>query len=146
MRFLLVDRITHLERGRRAEGIKNVTLSEDFLAHHFPNFPLMPGTLITESLVQLADWVIREQSEFTRAGLATSFERMRFHRMVRPGDQLRIEVEVLSATDQVVEVKGRASCEGNLVAVARFALELQPIDLFQAPEEARRLYRLLKVE
>jgi 3-hydroxyacyl-[acyl-carrier-protein] dehydratase len=144
LRFLLVDRITHLERGKRAEGIKNVTLSEDFLAHHFPNFPLMPGTLITESLVQLADWVIRESTDFTQAGLATSFERLKFHRMARPGDQLRLEVQIVSATPETAEVKGSAFCEGVLVAVARFGMQVQPIHSLQGSEEAKKLYELLR--
>lgn len=144
MRFLLVDRITELETKKRASGIKNITMSEDFLTHHFPNFPLMPGALITESLVQLADWLIRESSDFQRMGLAVSFERMKFHRMVRPGDQLRLEVEMLSFKPDTCAVKGRATCDGKLVAAALFDMAVQPIDLMQAAEDSRRLYNLLR--
>lgn len=144
MRFLLVDRILELESGKRAVGIKNVTLSEDFLTHHFPDFPLMPGMLIVESLVQLADWVIRESSDFKSIGIADGFERMKFHRMARPGDQLHLEVEIVSTEGEQAQVKGRASCQGKMVAAARFTLAIQATDLIQAADDSRRLYNIIK--
>lgn len=143
MRFLLVDRILELERGKRATGIKNVTLSEDFLADHFPETPIMPGVLITESLVQLADWVIRESTDFKQMGLAIAFERLKFRRLVRPGDQLHLEVEITSQEGNEAVVKGRAFCGGELVTAVGFTLDLQPIESVLAPEEARRLYRMI---
>jgi 3-hydroxyacyl-[acyl-carrier-protein] dehydratase len=144
LRFLLVDRILELESGKRAVGVKNVTLSEDFLAHHFPDFPLMPGTLIVESLIQLADWVIRESSDFKSIGIADSFERMKFHRMARPGDQLHLEVEIVAIENEQAQVKGRATCDGKMVAAARFTLAIQSTDLIQTIEDSRRLYKIIK--
>lgn len=143
MRFLLVDRIIELERGRRAIGIKNVTMSEDFLAHHFPEMPIMPGMLISEALVQLADWVIRESTDFQQMGLAVAFERLKFRRLVRPGDQLRLEVELLSREGDAVTVKGRASCGDAVVAAADFTIGLQPLATAMTPDEARRLYQVI---
>jgi 3-hydroxyacyl-[acyl-carrier-protein] dehydratase len=144
VRFLLVDRILELESGKRATGIKNVTLSEDFLTHHFPNSPLMPGTLITESLVQLADWVIRESTGFTRVGMAVGFEKVKFHRMVRPGDQLTLEVEVASMKENIAHVKGKVFCEGKLVTAARFSLACEAMEPFESPGEASRIFKMLK--
>lgn len=143
MRFLLVDRIVALERGKRATGIKNVAMSEEFLAHHFPERPIMPGTLIVEALVQLADWIVREQSDFERLGLAVSFNRLKFRRVVRPGDQLRLEVEVVAQNGEAVEVKGQAFRGDTVAASGSFTLCLAPLAEYLPVEEARRLFVML---
>ncbi len=143
MRFLLVDSIVELETGGRATGIKNVTLSEDFLADHFPDRPIMPGMMIVESLVQLADWMVRQASDFQRLGLARSFDRIKFRRVVRPGDQLRLEVQIVDQGEEEAQVHGRAYCLDKLVATATFTLSLQPIQPYLDPDEARRVFRLL---
>jgi 3-hydroxyacyl-[acyl-carrier-protein] dehydratase len=143
MRFLLVDRITELEAGKRAQGVKNVTLSEDFLAYHFPHKPIMPGMLILESLVQLGDWLVRARSDFSQLGLASAFDQIKFRRVVRPGDQLRLQVEVVEATPVTVDFKAQAHCDQALVASARFTLTLYPLETFLDPAEARRLFAIL---
>jgi 3-hydroxyacyl-[acyl-carrier-protein] dehydratase len=144
MRFLLVDRIIELERGRYARGIKNVTMSEDFLAEHFPERPIMPGILIAESLVQLADWVVRESTDFEQAGLAVTFERLKFRQFVQPGDQLQLEVDFIGHGSDRRQVKGKAVCEGQLVAAADFTLSVQPLEALLPRDEAARQYRLLR--
>jgi len=143
MRFLLVDRILELDSGRRAVGVKNVTLSEDFLAHHFPDMPIMPGMLITEALVQLADWTVREASDFRQIGLAVAFDRLKFRRLVRPGDQLRLEIEIVERTDDEATVKGKALVDGSVVTAVQFTLDVQPIDDWLTRDEARRLFTVL---
>jgi len=143
VRFLLIDRILELESGKRATGIKNVTMSEDFFAYHFPDMPIMPGMLITESLVQLADWVIRESSDFTCLSLVTGFERLKFRQIVRPGDQLRLEVEIVTWEGQQAVVKGKAFCDGKLVTATDFTLAVQPVEPWLTPGEARRLFQMI---
>jgi 3-hydroxyacyl-[acyl-carrier-protein] dehydratase len=133
-----------LESGKRATGIKNVSMSEDFLAHHFPGMPIMPGTLIIESLVQLADWIIREHSGFEQIGLATAFRRIKFRRMVRPGDQLRLEVALVSWDENQVTAVGKAFCQDKIVTTVEFTLGLRPLDRLLACEEARRQYELIR--
>jgi 3-hydroxyacyl-[acyl-carrier-protein] dehydratase len=143
LRYLLVDRIVELERGQRAVGLKNVTLSEDFLADHFPERPIMPGVLIAEAMVQLADWVIRESTDFRKIGLVAGFARLKCRQFVEPGDQLRLDVEILSRTDAQANVRGKAFCENRLVAAADFTLDIQPIEQFLPRQEAARTYALL---
>ncbi len=143
MRFLLVDAIQELEPGRRAVGTKNVAMSEDFLADHFPHRPIMPGMLILEALVQLADWVLRAGSDFQRLGLAAGFDGVKFRRTVLPGDQLRLEVRVLSEDDAEVRFQGRAYRLDTLVTSATITLSLEPLDAYLEPEEARRALGLL---
>ncbi len=144
MRFLLVDRITELESGKRAVGVKNVTLSEDFFTHHFPFYPIMPGALITECLVQLADWLIRENSDFESIAMPTSFDSLKFYRLVRPGDQLKLGVEMVSRESDHCDMRGEARCENERVAAGRFTMTLRPAGEFQPPEEARKFYKMIR--
>jgi len=146
MRFLLVDAIRELQSGVRATGIKNVTMSEDFLADHFPHRPIMPGALVVEALVQLADWLVREASDFQCLGLASSFERIKFRKTIRPGDQLYLEVLIKERNEEQAQIQGKAHCEDKLVASANFTLILQPMDPYLDPQEARKLFQLLYVQ
>lgn len=143
MRFLLVDRIVEIESGKRARGIKNVAMSEDFLTHHFPDTPIMPGALIAEAAVQLATWVIREASGFRRSGLAVEFERARFQELVRPGDQLEIETELLAMDDETARFRATARCRGRRVASGRFVLALVDAETQEAAAELRRQFAVL---
>jgi len=143
MRFLLVDKIISLESGKRAVGIKNVTLSEDFFTDHFPGQPIMPGALITECLVQLADWVIREKYNFEQISFPTTFERVKFHRLVRPGDQLCLEVELSADERGVTTVRGNATCDGHTAASAEFTVRVESSSAFDTPEDARSLFGVL---
>jgi 3-hydroxyacyl-[acyl-carrier-protein] dehydratase len=145
MRFLLVDCITELESGKRASGVKNVTLSEDFFTFHFPNFPVMPGALIIECLVQLADWLLREHTDFEFLGIPESFDSVKFYSLVRPGDRLLLDVEIVGGQHEVHMVKGTARCEGRTVAVGRFTMTVKRASEYYTVEEARRLYKMLRV-
>jgi 3-hydroxyacyl-[acyl-carrier-protein] dehydratase len=146
MRFLLVDRITELESGKRAAGVKNVTLSEDFFTHHFPYHPIMPGALITECLVQLADWLLRESAGFESVGTPASFDSLKFYKLVRPGDQLKLEVELVAREDDHCSIKGQARCENDTVAVGRFTMTVRPAADFHSADDARRLFTMIRGE
>lgn len=146
MRFLLVDSIRQIEPGRSATGIKNVTMSEDFLADHFPEQPVMPGVLIAEALVQLADWVVREASEFHKVGLVSSFDRLRFRNFVMPGDQLRLEVELVSQDVAEARVKGKAYRGDQMVTSAEFTLALHPAAELVSVAESEHLFNVIKPE
>ncbi|HKE29636.1 MAG TPA: 3-hydroxyacyl-ACP dehydratase FabZ family protein [Bryobacteraceae bacterium] len=143
MRFLLVDRITELESGKRARGIKNVTLSEDFFTFHFPYFPIMPGALITECLVQLADWTVRESENFAYVGMPCQFETIKFHNMVRPGDRLQLDVEVVDHPPERYVFRCEARCDGKVVAVGRFEMRVRPVEELMPIEESRRLFQVI---
>ena len=101
MRFLLVDRIRELESGKRAVGVKNVTLSEDFFTHHFPYHPIMPGALIMECLVQLADWMLRESTAFESVAMPSTVDSLKFYKLVRPGDQLKLAAAGRAAAGKI---------------------------------------------
>ena len=95
--FLLVDKITEMEVGKKAVGIKNVTINEPFFQGHFPGNPIMPGVLIVEALAQVgAVSVLSMEENKGKLAMFTGIEGAKFRRQVVPGDTLRLEVEMVS--------------------------------------------------
>ena len=118
--FLLVDRIVELEPGKRIVGIKNVSMNEPFFVGHFPNFPVMPGVLIIEAMAQTGG-VLALRDETVGAEklvLFAAIEEAKFRRPVVPGDQLRLELEVLQRHTSFARMKGKAYVDGKLAAQA----------------------------
>jgi 3-hydroxyacyl-[acyl-carrier-protein] dehydratase len=124
--FLLVDRILELEPGKRIVGIKEVSLQRDeFLRGHFPEYPVMPGVLIVEALAQTGAVLVLDDPAY--AGKIAFFARIdncRFRQQVRPGDTLRLEVEVISFRDPVGKAHGRALVGDKLVCEADLTFAL----------------------
>lgn len=118
--FLLVDRIIELEVGVRVVGIKNVTINEPFFQGHFPGEPVMPGVLIIEAMGQTAGVLAyRSMNVPENQGVyLMSLNRVKFREPVVPGDQLRLEMEVLKQRGPIWVFKGRAYVEKRLVAEA----------------------------
>lgn len=116
--FLLVDRITELE-PKRIVGIKNVTINEHFFQGHFPGAPVMPGVLVIESMAQVAAVLFyRDETPGEKLIYFAGIENAKFRRPVIPGDQLRIEMEVLGRRHNFGKMSGRATVDGKLVAEA----------------------------
>ncbi|MFY0762371.1 3-hydroxyacyl-ACP dehydratase FabZ [Metabacillus dongyingensis] len=114
--FLLVDKILELEEGNRAVGIKNVTANEDFFHGHFPSYPVMPGVLIVEALAQVSGVVmLTKEGNQGRLGLLAGIDKCRFKKLVRPGDQLSLEVEITRLKGPIGKGKGIATVGGELV-------------------------------
>lgn len=113
--FLLVDKILELEEGKRAVGIKNVTVNEKFFNGHFPHYPVMPGVLIVEALAQVSAVVmLTKEGNQGRLGLLAGIDNCRFKRQVKPGDQLRLEVEITRLKGPIGKGKGIATVDGEL--------------------------------
>jgi UDP-3-O-[3-hydroxymyristoyl] N-acetylglucosamine deacetylase/3-hydroxyacyl-[acyl-carrier-protein] dehydratase len=118
--FLLVDRILEHEHGKRILGLKNVTINEPFFQGHFPGHPVMPGVLIVECMAQVGGLMI-----LANAGEAdqlimyfTSLDNVKFRRPVKPGDQLRIEVDMIQRRGRMCKMHGVARVDGEIVCEA----------------------------
>ncbi|UTE77542.1 3-hydroxyacyl-ACP dehydratase FabZ [Rossellomorea sp. KS-H15a] len=113
--FLLVDRILEVEEGKKAIGIKNVTANEEFFNGHFPDYPVMPGVLIVEALAQVgAVAMLKVEDNRGRLAFFTGIDKCRFKRQVKPGDQLRLEVEMIRFKGPIGKGKGVATVEGEV--------------------------------
>src|SRR3954453_13183211 len=93
--FLMVDKILEVEEGKRAVGIKNVTINEEFFNGHFPGYPVMPGVLIVEALAQVgAVALLQKEENKGRLGFFAENENCRFKKQVPPGDPLRFKASI----------------------------------------------------
>ena len=121
--FLLVDRILEIEEKRRIVGLKNVTINEPFFQGHFPGHPIMPGVLIIEAMAQVGGVLLMGVFDDPESKVVyfMSLDNVKWRRPVRPGDQLRFELEVKQIRGRICKMRGRAFVEGELVAEADMA-------------------------
>ncbi len=123
--FLLVDRIIELDEGKRAVGLKNVSINEHYFQWHFPGMPIMPGVLILESMAQVGAVIALSMPE--NEGKFVYFagiDQVRFRKPVVPGDQLRIEVEALKMKGSIGKMKGIARVENEIAAECEILFSL----------------------
>jgi 3-hydroxyacyl-[acyl-carrier-protein] dehydratase len=115
--LLLVDRILEIEETRIV-GIKNVTATEPHFQGHFPDFPVMPGVLIVECMAQTAGVLVLSQipDRKNKVVLLTTIEGAKFRKPVIPGDQLRVEMTVISRRSNVAKMRGEARVNNEIVA------------------------------
>lgn len=124
--FLLIDRVLEIERMKKIVALKNVTANEPFFQGHFPDYPIMPGVLIVEAMAQAGGTLLLTEIEdrHNKLMVFTGIEKARFRRPVVPGDQLRIEVEVLAWRRIAVRMGGKAFVNGKIVCEATISCQL----------------------
>jgi 3-hydroxyacyl-[acyl-carrier-protein] dehydratase len=118
--FLLIDRVVEFEPAKRLVAIKNVTMNEPFFQGHFPGLPIMPGVLVIEAMAQAGAIIMMTEmpDRETKLAVFTGIEKAKFRRQVTPGDQLRIEVEVLAFKSRVGRMEAKALVDGKLACQA----------------------------
>jgi 3-hydroxyacyl-[acyl-carrier-protein] dehydratase len=133
--FLLVDAIEEMEQWKRIIGIKNVTMNENYFQGHFPGKPIMPGVLIIESMAQTGGLLLLKEVADREKKLLyfVSIDNARFRRPVVPGDQLRIEMNVLAWRGGFCKFQGNAKVSGELAAEATLMCKMVDIEPEQAP-------------
>ena len=136
--FLFIDRILEVERKKRIVAIKNVTINEPFFQGHFPGFPIMPGALVVESIAQAGGTLLLPEvpDRQNKLMVFTSIERAKFRRPVLPGDQLRIEINVLNWRSRAVKMEGRVTVDGQLACEAIVMCQLVPRQRESSPDPA----------
>lgn len=121
--FLLVDRILEIEQNKRIVGLKNVTINEPFFQGHFPGHPIMPGVLIIEAMAQVGGMLLMGSLEEPESKVVyfMSLDNVKFRRPVKPGDQIRFELEIIQIRGMVCKMRGVGKVEGEVVAEADMA-------------------------
>ena len=116
--FLLVDRITEIDPGKKIVGLKNVTINEPFFPGHFPGHPVMPGVLIVEAMAQVAAILVYRSSDDNKGKITyfVGIDNTKFRKPVVPGDQLRLELEIIGCRRGIYTFSGKAFVDGKLVA------------------------------
>jgi 3-hydroxyacyl-[acyl-carrier-protein] dehydratase len=124
MRFCLIDRITHLEPGRSIAAVKNLSLAEEYLADHFPAFPVMPGVLMLEAMVQAGAWLIRASDDFAESTILLKETRnVKYGSFVEPGRQLVVTAEILEHGARETKLKASGTVDGEPTVSGRIVLE-----------------------
>jgi 3-hydroxyacyl-[acyl-carrier-protein] dehydratase len=124
MRFTLVDRITSLEPGSSVTAVKSLSQAEEYLMDHFPGFPVIPGVLMLESLVQASAWLMRATENFQYSQiLLKEAKALKFSNLVTPGKILEITSKVHERTEREWVFKGSGTVDGGSAVSVRFTLE-----------------------
>jgi 3-hydroxyacyl-[acyl-carrier-protein] dehydratase len=143
MRFSLIDRITELEPCVRITAVKTLTMTEEYLADHFPHFPVMPGVLMLEALTQTGAWLVRASEHFAHSIVVLrQANNVKYAQFVEPGQTLAITAEVLKFDDGEVKLKAYGTVGGRIILSARLALACYNLadtkPNYQATDEAMR--------
>ena len=124
MKFELVDNIVEMTRSERIVAVKAVSLGEEYMADHFPTFPVLPGVLMLEALVESAAWLVRDAQDFAPSlVLLQNARNVTYRSFVKPGNLLRMEVTCRRLTQGDSDFEGMGYCNQTEVVKARFGLK-----------------------
>ncbi|GGH70943.1 3-hydroxyacyl-[acyl-carrier-protein] dehydratase FabZ [Compostibacillus humi] len=124
--FLLVDKVLEMEEGKRIVALKNVTANEPFFQGHFPSYAVMPGVLMIEAMAQAgAIAVLNKEENKGKLGFLAGVDKCRFKRQVRPGDQLKLEVEIVRVKGPIGKGKGTVTVDGELACEAEITFAIK---------------------
>ncbi|UCF16538.1 MAG: hypothetical protein JSW59_03580 [Phycisphaerales bacterium] len=154
MRFILIDKIVSLEPGKQVKTVKNVSLSEEYLADHFPTFPVLPGVLLLEGLIESASWLVRKTENFAHSMILLEQARnVKYKSFLAPGMQIEYEVAAKAIEENVSSFSGFGVAKGRRIVEARFGLRhfnladgnsaMAPVDA-QVIENLKERWKLLK--
>jgi 3-hydroxyacyl-[acyl-carrier-protein] dehydratase len=123
MRLHLVDRIVEVQPGRSLHAVKNLTLGEEYLADHFPTFPVMPGVLMLHTLVEAGAWLLRLTEDFRHSVIVLREARnVKYGTFMEPGRQMEVTVELAQRDGETADFKGKGTTDGQATVSARLTL------------------------
>jgi 3-hydroxyacyl-[acyl-carrier-protein] dehydratase len=146
MRFHLVDRIVEVTPGKSLRSVKNLTLGEEYLADHFPTFPVMPGVLMLHALVETGAWLLRVTDDFRHSVVVLrEVKNIKYGNFMEPGKRLDLSVELTERREGLATLKAKGECEGQPTVSARIVLasyNLADRDPALAPRDEALVRRL----
>ncbi len=123
MRFILIDKVISLDAGKEIKALKGVSLAEEYLADHFPTFPVLPGVLLLEGLIESASWLVRRTENFAHSMILLEQARnVKYKSFLAPGSQIEYTVEAKVIEENISSFTGFGSSEGERIIEARFGL------------------------
>ena len=123
MRYHLIDRITEVEPGKSLRAFKQLTLGEEYLADHFPTFPVMPGVLMLQALVEAASWLVRLSSDFNPSVLVLrEVKNVKYGTFFAPGNRMNVAVEQTAAEGGRFAFKGKGDIGGQTTVSSQFTI------------------------
>ncbi len=153
MRFILIDHIVELELGKKIVAVKNLSMAEEYLADHFPGFPVMPGVLMLEAMTQAGAWLVRAGEDFAHSMVVLKqVSNVKYGQFVEPGQTLTVTAEIIGQNERETRLKARGTVAGQLTVAGRLTIErynLAETNPKQAPtdklliEQMRELFGLL---
>jgi 3-hydroxyacyl-[acyl-carrier-protein] dehydratase len=123
MRFILIDKVVSLEPGKEIKTVKNVSLAEEYLADHFPTFPVLPGVLLLEGLIESASWLVREKENFAHSMILLEYAKnVKYKSFLAPGAQIEYTIEAKTIEENISSFTGFGLSQEELIVEARFGL------------------------
>jgi 3-hydroxyacyl-[acyl-carrier-protein] dehydratase len=123
MRFILIDKVVSLDPGRHIKTVKGVSLAEEYLADHFPTFPVLPGVLLLQGLVESASWLVRKTQDFAHSMVLLEQTRnVKYKSFLAPGMQITYTVDAKALDDKISSFTGYGDANGQRIVEARLTL------------------------
>jgi len=123
MRFHLLDRIVEVNKGKNLRAVKNLTLGEEYLADHFPTFPVMPGVLMLQALVEAGAWLLRLGEDYRHSVIVLREARnVKYDNFMEPGKQMQVAVELSDRRAGTATLKGKGEVDGQATVSAKLTL------------------------
>jgi len=123
VRFILIDKVISLDAGKEIKALKGVSLAEEYLADHFPTFPVLPGVLLLEGLIESASWLVRRTENFAHSMILLEQARnVKYKSFLAPGSQIEYKVEARVIEENISSFTGFGSSQGERIVEARFGL------------------------
>jgi len=141
----MLDRVTEFRKGISASRIKNITLTDDLLHDHFPDYPVFPGAMLIEAMAQLGGFLLEmsvNTEDFIRRAILAQIDKAKFHNLAEPGDQLRLSAELDEQIDDAAKLNITVQCGDSKIANAKLTFVLKPIESEKIHAQRRYCYRL----